>query len=556
MYRAAALALLLLLPALALGEDSSAGSRFLTPHYSVRLAGVDQEIVHMLESQGFLIEWAHGDKASLYVDAAQEELLTHLGYRPVLVETPQPNVPYPTITELYASIDAVLAGHSNICRSVIIGTSVQGRPLRAVVVSDNPAVEEVEPELRIIGAIHGDEKTAAMVTLGFLQTLTDGYSDSPMCQYIVDNTELWVVPVINPDGYVANSRYNANGIDLNRNLSYMGPGGGGGSTPFSEPETAALRDITMQDWPTVSNFINPFTVALTLHGGAACFNAPWNYTETPLPADYDLMVDQGNAYAGSPGIVGYFGSGNFDVWVPGAAWYPTNGDVNDWSYGECGTVDHTIEVHSDKQASDWPGVSSAHFGAILGFFTEGTYGIWGTVTNSSGDPLDALIQIGFSDATDSEPLRFCRTDVTLGDYCKTLLPDTYDVMATVSGYTPQTVTGVTVGASQRVEVSFVMNQVGIEGGGMGVQGPQSLSASPNPACGFCRLTLPGSGLGGSLSIYDITGRQVFRTGIAMGVSSFTWDCSDGAGAPAPAGVYVARYASGGGEFTERLVLGR
>jgi hypothetical protein len=555
MYRAAALMLLLLMPAFALGGDAPAGSLFLTPHYSVRLAGIDQETIHMLESQGFFIEWAHGDKASLYVDASQEELLTHLGYLPVRVETSEPNVPYPTITALYASIDAVLAAHPDICRSEIIGTSIQGRPLRAVVVTANPGVEEVEPELRIIGSIHGDEKTSAMVTLGFLQNLTDSYDDSPACQYIVDNTELWVVPVLNPDGYVANSRYNANGIDLNRNLSYMGPGSGGGSTAFSEPETAALRDITMQDWPAVSNFVNPFTVALSLHGGAACFNAPWNYTSNPHPADYDLMVDQGNAYANSPGIVSYFGSGNFDVWVPGADWYPTNGDVNDWSYGECGTVDHTIEVHVDKQASDWPGVANAHYGAIMGFFTEGTYGIWGTVTDATGGPLDALIQIGFSDGTDSEPLRFCRTDVTLGDYCKALLPGTYDVMATVSGYTSQTVTSVVVGASQRVEVSFVMNQVGIAGGDAGMAG-QSLSASPNPASGYCELTFSGSGLGGSLSIYDIMGRQVLRTGIAAGVSSFTWDCRDASGSFVPAGVYVARYETGGIELTERLVLGR
>jgi len=553
MYRAAALMLLLLMPALALGGDSPAGSLFLTPHYSVRLADVDQSIIHMLESQVFFIEWVHGDKASLYVCADQEELLTHLGYRPVRVETPEPNVPYPTITALYASIDAVLAAHPDICRSEIIGTSVQGRPLRAVVVTANPGVEEVEPEFRIIGAIHGDEKTAAMTTLTFLENLTDGYSDSPVCQYIVDNTELWVVPVTNPDGYVANSRYNANSVDLNRNLSYMW--GGEGSSPFSEPETQALRDITMQDWPAVSNFVNPFTVSLTLHGGAACFNAPWNYTTSPHPEDYDLMLDQGNAWASSPGIVSYFGSGNFDVWVPGADWYPTNGDVNDWSYGECGTVDHTIEVHDDKQAADWPAVANAHYSAIMTFFTEGTYGVWGTVTNGSGDPLDALIQIGFSDGTDSEPLRFCRTDVTMGDYCKALLPGTYDVMATVSGYTSQTVSDVTVGANQRVEVSFVMNQVGIAGGGAGIAS-ESLSASPNPASGYCELAFPGSGLGGSLSIYDITGRQVLRTGIAMGVSSYTWDCRDASGADAPAGVYVVRYSTGGIELTERLVLGR
>jgi len=553
MSKAVAIALLLVLPVLASNGVAEDASPFDTPHYSVRVADVNREAVHMLESQGFFVEWLHDGKASVYVDAEGEELLTHLGYRPVRAQDPQPNEAYPTITALYASIDAVVAAHPDICRSVVIGTSVQGRQLRAVVVSDNPAVEEIEPELRITGAIHGDEKTGAMTALVFLQALTDNYDDSAACQYIVNNTELWVIPVVNPDGYVNNSRYNANGVDLNRNLSYMW--GGEGDSPFSEPETQAIRDITMQDWPTVADFINPFTAGLSFHGGSQCFNSPWNYTTTPHPQDYDLMLVQGNAFASSPGIVSYFGS-NYDVWVPGADWYATNGDVNDWSYGECGTIDHTIEVHNDKQASDWPGVANAHYFAILDFLTESTYGIWGTVTDADGDPLDAQIQIGVSDGTDSEPLRFCRTDVTLGDYCKTLLPDTYDVMATVSGYTPQTVTGVTVGSGQRVEVSFVMNQVGIEGGGTGVPATGGLSLLPNPASGSCRMTMAGGGFGGSLTIYDITGRQIFGTTVPEGVPLFDWDCRDDSGTPAPSGVYLVRFRSGGNESVERLVLDR
>ena len=46
--------------------------------------------------------------------------------------------------------------------------------------------------------------------------------------------------------------------------------------------------------------------------------------------------------------------------------------MNDWSYGECGTVDHTIEVHEDKHVADWPWVSTAHYMAILDFFVQFT----------------------------------------------------------------------------------------------------------------------------------------------------------------------------------------
>lgn len=537
--------LILLLVPLAAAAASSGPEAFITPHRSMRVNGVTPDILHALEESDITVEWAHGDKATVYVSAEQERLLGYLGLAPVRVPVPEPLVPYPSLEDIYDSIDQILAAHQDICRGVTIGTSVQGRPIRAVVVSANPGVEEVEPELRIHGGIHGDEMTSAMVTRHYLDVLTDGYATSPVCQYLVDGAETWIIPVLNPDGYVADQRYNANGVDLNRNLSYMGY-----PDPFSEPETRALRDITMQSWPAVENFVNPFCVGLSLHGGAECFNSPWNYTESPLPEDVDLMYVQGDNYAGNPGIVSYFGS--FTIYVPGATWYETNGDVNDWSYGECGTVDQTIEVHNDKHASDWPGVSEAHYGAILQFFQEGTYGIWGTVVDGSGNPLDAEIGIGSS--SDSEPLRFCRTDVTMGDYHKTLLPGTYDVQATADGYGSGTVTGVTVGSGERVEVSFVLDPVGIEEGHGTVPGPAGISVGPNPAMRSCTIAI-GGGLGGELAIYDITGRTVHRETVPAGTSSVSWSCEDGSGARVPSGIYLVRLSSGSQDHTARLTVG-
>ncbi len=559
MFKCSFLLLLLTVVVFADG-DTDPGSSFSAPHYSVMVGDIPLTAALTLEKQGFLVEWAHYNKAMIYVDAEREELLRHLGYSPSRVDYGESDATYPTVTEIHTSMDSVLAAYPSITRGEALGTSVEGRPLRAVVVTANPGIEEVEPELRIHGGIHGDEKTSVMVTLTYLKTLTESYATSPMSQYLIDNTEIWIIPLVNPDGYadgVYGDRLNAHNIDLNRNCSYMGPGGGGGSVAFSEPETAAIRDITMQNWPAIENFINPFSVGLSLHGGAACFNAPWNYTETPLPEDVDLMYVQGADYAANPSIVAYFGSGAFDVWVPGASWYPTNGDVNDWSYGECGTVDHTIEVHGNKRAPDWPAISNAHYMAIMEIFTNGTYGIWGTVEDAVGNPLDALIEIGISDGHDSAGLRFCRTDVTLGDYHKTLLPGTYDVMASVPGYSSQILPGIVLGAEERVEVSFVMDMVGIEEGQGGVESyTGDLTIHPNPVSYSCEISLPSTGVGGTLAIYDITGRQVFRREVLSGALSLVWDCRRTTGDLVPSGVYVTRFTSGRIELTERLVVNR
>ncbi len=523
------------------------------PHYSVTIIDVNISEVRFLEDAGFLIEWAHGGKAMIYVDAQQEDMLRHIGFNPIPVPVTEPLVPYPLLDDIYNSIDAVVAAHPDICRKETIGTSVEGRPIVAVIVSDNPSNEEIEPEMRIHGGIHGDEPASSTTTLHYLEVLTDNYATSSMCAYIVNNTESWIIPVLNPDGYFHDQRTNAHGTDLNRNLSYMWTGAGGGSAPFCEPETAALRDLTMQSWPAVENFINPFTGGLSLHGGAACINTVWNYTGNPLPEDSGVVHQQAIDYAAVPGIVSYF-SGSFWIAYPGWSWYETHGDVNDWSYGECGTIDHTIEVHDNKHVSDWPGVSNAHYMAILEFFTNSTYGIWGTVTNTSGDPIDAQLSIGIHDGTDSEALRFCRTDVTLGDYHKTLLPDTYDVVVTASGYTSQSVENVSVGVQERVEVSFVLSNVGIEGSEEAFEG--TFSVFPNPTRETCSFVIPQTGVGGIVSIYDITGRSIIGLDVSPVSENFVWNLRNSNGSEVPSGIYIARFSNGSSSWNTMVIVNR
>ncbi len=522
-------------------------------HYSVGLKDITPMDIKIIDDQGFLIEWAHDGKVMIYVDSQQEEMLRHMGFSPLPVPVTEPLVPYPSLAQIYSDIDSIVAAHPAICRKVTIGTSVEGRPMVAVVVSDNVNTEEIEPEMRIKGGIHGDEPAASTTTLNYLEVLTDNYATSPMCRYIVDNAETWIIPVFNPDGYFHDQRVNAHGIDLNRNLSYMWTGSGGGTAPFCEPETAALRDLTMQNWPTVENFINPFTAGLSLHGGAECINTVWNYTGNPFPEDSALIHQQAIEYAAESGIVSYF-SGTFWIAYPGFTWYETHGDVNDWSYGECGTIDHTIEVHSDKHVSDWPGVANAHYMAILEFFTNSTYGIWGTVKNTSGDPIDARISIQTHSTTDSDTLRFCRTDVTLGDYHKTLLPGTYDVEVNAEGYTSQSVENVSVGSHESVEASFILYQTGIENSEEGIS--RTFSVFPNPSRETCNFPIPESGVGGTLLIYDITGRSLIVQDVPREIGNYAWDLKRTDGSDVPSGMYIARYLCGDQNWTVRVIVNR
>ncbi|MBN1435133.1 hypothetical protein JW921_10255 [Candidatus Fermentibacterales bacterium] len=541
--RAARASLIVIVPLMIMFSGSLAG-----PHgRSVRVAPVTLEEVRRLRGMGLDLESWRGSRARFYASPDQEELLFHLGYLPLPEVRLEPLVPYPTLTDVYDSMDSVLTAHPDICHGVVLGTSVEGRPIRAVVVSDHPGVEEVEPELRITGAIHGDEPASTTVTIYFLKSLTDNYGTSPMCTHLVDAAETWVVPVVNPDGYYADERYNANLVDLNRNLSYMWESSSySGPYPFSEPETRAVRDLTMLSWPDIENFENPFSTGLSLHGGEACFNYVWNYSSDPVPDTLEI-VDMAADYASLCTVPGF--------WVTeGWAWYVVNGDVNDWSYGECGTIDHTIEVHQDKHVSDWPAVNAAHYMAILDFFTSSTHGLWGTVTTVGGDPLDALISIGFSgdDPGDSEPLRFCRTDVLEGDYHRCVIPGTYDVTASVEGYAPKTVYGVAVGEGEDVEVSFVFG-TGISGAGACGPNP-AIAVAANPATSVCRLRYDTGGAPADIRIYDALGRLVLTAGVQAGIGEYAWDRGQAGRAGVPDGVYYARLETAGGCATTSLVL--
>jgi hypothetical protein len=327
----------------------------------------------------------------------------------------------------HAEIGALLEGYAEtypeIARFFEIGTSVDGRELWALRLSADPDDEAVEPEIRIIGTIHGNECICADTVLEIIEWLVTGYGDEQLPSDLIDGADLVFVPLVNPDGYTSEpaSRYNANGVDLNRNLGFAWHEGG--PYPFSEPETIALRDFSQAA---------SFDLGLTYHTEAPYVNGPWNYTPHH-PLDEDLCQAIGDSYAGTS---------SYNV-VFGWDWYGIHGDVNDWSLGTQGTFDWTIEMMSDTNMQ-W----NIHGPGVAAFLEWIFVGVEGTVTDAdTGDPLLARILID----PVGEPVF---TDPGLGDYHRILLPGTYDVTAVANGYLPATVTDVVVPDGDTAIVDF------------------------------------------------------------------------------------------------------
>ncbi|HEX3696274.1 MAG TPA: M14 family zinc carboxypeptidase [Polyangia bacterium] len=162
---------------------------------------------------------------------------------------------------IYQYLDQLAAASDGRATVTTIGKSVQNRDIRAIRVSTTP-LGTARPAVIITGTQHAREWSSPMVVMGFVDALVRQYESDVRVQAVVDGLEIFVVPVVNPDGYVAShngarlQRKNMNpvcNVDLNRNWGQwwgMGtpvddcsqetyPGRGA----FSEPETRAVRDL-------------------------------------------------------------------------------------------------------------------------------------------------------------------------------------------------------------------------------------------------------------------------------------------------------------------------
>lgn len=276
-----------------------------------------------------------------------------------------------TYDEVMVKLDFMAAQWPNLItiKQQIPGSelSVEGRPIWFVKISDNPNQDEDEPEVLYTALIHAREGIGVQQMIYFMLHLLENYETNEELRQLVDNTELYFVPVANPDGYIYNQTINPSGggmwrknrsinsggsfgVDINRNFGYMwgidNEGSSGnpddltyrGPSPFSEPETRALKVFAEQ-----KNFV----IALNYHSYSDLLLYPWGYTSEPCPDDaifnvHASMMTRDNNYV--------YGPSSTTI-------YPTNGASDDWMYGDTEAKNkifaYTPEV-GDGNDGFWP----------------------------------------------------------------------------------------------------------------------------------------------------------------------------------------------------------
>lgn len=273
---------------------------------------------------------------------------------------------YYTFSEVEQNLDQLTSECSHIIsEKTSIGQSLEGRDIWMVRLSDNPNSDENEPEVLYTGLHHAREPMSYMNLFYFMNYLCENYDSDVEIRNLVNNRELYFIPVVNPDGLVYNELIEPNGgglqrknsletcsnnnddnrwdgIDLNRNYglnwgyddqgsspdgcdqTYRGPG------PFSEPETNAIKNFVEE---------HDFKIALNYHSYSNILIYPygWEYNLYPVEEDMEIFTEFGTE------MTQYNG---YEMGTAPELLYPVNGEACDWMYGEHGIIAYTPEIGS------------------------------------------------------------------------------------------------------------------------------------------------------------------------------------------------------------------
>ncbi|MFT5892382.1 MAG: carboxypeptidase T [Dokdonia sp.] len=240
--------------------------------------------------------------------------------------------------------------------------SIGGNRIEWVKISDNPnANNEGEAQILYTSIHHAREFATLSELIFYMWYLLENYDTNPEIQSIVNNTELYFVPVVNPDGYLHNqvldpangqgfwrkNRKNGNGVDNNRNYDYhingdpnngswSGPGASGnpnsevyhGPSAFSEVENQAIKWFVEQ---------HEFVIALNNHSFGRLLYYPFGYADVATPDDA-LYQGIGAELTSQNGYNALRDS-------------PFAGDSDDFMYGTVGTHDKifafTTEINNE-----------------------------------------------------------------------------------------------------------------------------------------------------------------------------------------------------------------
>ncbi|GAA4278745.1 hypothetical protein GCM10022259_34700 [Aquimarina mytili] len=361
-----------------------------------------------------------------------------------------PLTAYPTYADYVTMMNEFATNNPSLCKIENIGATTEGdKSLLFVKLSDNVNNNEQEPRVMYTSSMHGDEIAGYPMMLNLIDFLLNAYTDTSNPRHLeikdlLDNNEVWINPLANPDGTFRNSpnntsvanatRGNANNVDLNRN--YPDPDDG----PNPDGNAYQTETLAFMNFAATKHFV----LSANFHGGIELINYPWD-TYAGAHPDEDYFIHVSEEYrdfcqANSPN--GYFDDRNNGI-TNGYAWYEVQGGRQDYQIYNHKGREVTVELSNAKTppASQLVNYWNYNKDALIAFLKQINYGIRGVVTDAvTNQPIEAKITIVGKENYES----WVPTELPEGDYYRPIKAGTYNILYEAECYESLTLNGVSI----------------------------------------------------------------------------------------------------------------
>jgi hypothetical protein len=348
---------------------------------------------------------------------------------------------YPSFDEYIVFMHKLAESFPEICRLDTIGFSVNKREILALKISDHALIDEPEPDFLYTSTMHGDEPGGFLLLMRLADLLLNQYGKDFRVTNMIDQLQIWINPLSNPDGaYFLGSdnvfgakRFNINNIDLNRNF----PDPEEGPHPDGEeyqPETLAMMEFMKS---------RHFVLSANLHGGAELVNYPWDTWEKFHSDDnwYQFISRQ---YADTAHLFrSQYMTDMVNGITNGFAWYSISGGRQDYVNYFLHGREVTLELSHDKipLADTLQWFWECNYRSLLNYMEQTLFGVSGKVTDRiTSKPVMSKIEIPGHDSLNS----FVWSDSISGRFSRMLKEGAYDLKFCADGYIDTLITSVQV----------------------------------------------------------------------------------------------------------------
>ena len=363
---------------------------------------------------------------------------------------------YPTYETYTALMDTFQKRFPDLCHiDTILAATPNGHALLAAHITANVNTPNCRPQFFYTSTMHGDEVTGYYCMLRLIDHLLTNYLTDVQVTRIIDNFDLWVCPVENPDGTYRTSnntlgnsptstRANSNGVDLNR--SYPGPNM---NISNLEPEVAAMVAFAGN---------HRFVMSANYHGGSELANYPWDTwaSSKKRHADDAWWAYVSRLYADtvhSHSTNYYFYDMNNGITF-GGDWYVVDGSRQDYMNYKQHCREITMEISTQKapSSSDVDKFWQYNRQAMLNYIEEAGHGFHGAVTDiTTGKAIEATVFINGHDSLNSEVI----TSTDSINYYRPIKAGSYSITFSAEGYCSETTEVTTAdGASVRLDMAL------------------------------------------------------------------------------------------------------